>query len=36
MSAQFPHFALPDLDGRIWTGADLAGKPTVVFCFATW
>lgn len=31
-----PDFALPDLDGRVWTRADLLGGPVVLFCFATW
>lgn len=30
------HFELPDLGGRIWSPADLVGKPAVLFCFATW
>jgi peroxiredoxin len=33
---QLPDFALPDLDGRVWTRADLLGSPSVLFCFATW
>jgi hypothetical protein len=31
-----PEFALPDLEGHIWTGADLLGRRAVIFCFATW
>jgi len=31
-----PEFALPDLEGRVWSRADLLGSPTVLFCFATW
>jgi peroxiredoxin len=31
-----PDFALPGLDGKTWTTADLLGAPTVLFCFATW
>jgi peroxiredoxin len=31
-----PDFALPDLDGKVWTRADLLGSPCVLFCFATW
>ena len=31
-----PDFALPDLEGRTWTRADLLGSPTVLFCFASW
>jgi hypothetical protein len=33
---RFPEFALPDLQGRMWSRADLIGRPSVVFCFATW
>lgn len=29
-------FALPGLDGRTWTRADLLGSPSVLFCFASW
>lgn len=35
-SHPFPAFDLPDLDGRRWTHDDLLGRPTVVFCFASW
>jgi peroxiredoxin len=31
-----PDFALPDLEGRMWTSTDLLGSPSVLFCFATW
>jgi peroxiredoxin len=31
-----PDFALPDLEGRTWTRDDLLGRPSVIFCFATW
>jgi peroxiredoxin len=31
-----PDFVLPDLEGRMWTRADLCGSPSVLFCFATW
>ncbi len=31
-----PAFALPDLEGRTWTEADLAHGRAVVFCFASW
>lgn len=32
----FPEFELPDLGDRVWTAADLIGKRSVVFCFASW
>jgi peroxiredoxin len=32
----FPEFVLRDLEGRVWSRSDLLGKPTVVFCFASW
>jgi peroxiredoxin len=31
-----PAFALPDLEGRTWTEADLKHGRAVVFCFASW
>jgi hypothetical protein len=31
-----PDFALPDLEGRTWTAADLREARSVIFCFATW
>ena len=31
-----PNFALPDLDGNVWSRADLLGSHSVLFCFATW
>jgi len=31
-----PDFALPDLDGRMWHAAELAGKPSVLFIFSSW
>ncbi len=31
-----PDFALPDLEGRVWTGSGLRGSAYVLFCFATW
>jgi hypothetical protein len=33
---RFPAFELRDLAGAAWTEADLRGRPTVVFCFASW
>jgi hypothetical protein len=32
----FPAFALADRTGRMWTRADFIGRPSVIFCFATW
>ena len=32
----FPAVALADLDGRTWRREDLVGRPSVVFCFASW
>ncbi len=34
--APLPAFKLHDLDGRAWSETDLAGLPTVLFCFSTW
>jgi peroxiredoxin len=31
-----PAFELVDLDGKSWSAADLAGKPTVLYFFAPW
>jgi peroxiredoxin len=31
-----PDFALPDLEGRVWTRADLLGSRCLLFCFASW
>jgi peroxiredoxin len=33
---RFPELELPDLEGRLWSTADLLGEPTVIFCFASW
>jgi|tagenome__1003787_1003787.scaffolds.fasta_scaffold20986274_7 hypothetical protein len=34
--AALPELSLPDLHGRVWRRADLAGRPAVLFCFSTW
>ncbi len=31
-----PTFELPDLEGRPWSSAGLAGKPAVIYFFAPW
>lgn len=31
-----PAFELPALDGRLWSNADLAGRPAVIYFFAPW
>ena len=31
-----PAFELADLDGRLWSNADLAGRPAVIYFFAPW
>jgi peroxiredoxin len=31
-----PDFALPDLEGKAWSRADLLGSRSVFFCFASW
>jgi peroxiredoxin len=31
-----PRFVVPDLKGKLWTNADLLGKRSVLFCFASW
>ena len=36
MRGSFPDFELTDLDGRVWSRADLLGQKSVVFCFASW
>lgn len=36
VGAPFPPFELSDLQGRRWGRKDLLGRPSVVFCFASW
>jgi peroxiredoxin len=31
-----PDFGLPDLEGKVWSRADLLGSRSVLFCFASW
>lgn len=35
-AGEIPSFSLPDLDGKIWTSGDFAGKPLIVDFWATW